>query len=98
LLTRHRTDDINMRSTWICSRNDIVANVGVLVSAAGVAAFASVWPDVIVSLGIVTLFLWSSVDVLRESHRALGPTPVGPPIELCENGICPAGACRCVTA
>ena len=39
LLYRHRTDDLNMRSTWLCSRNDIIANVSVLVAAAGVAIF-----------------------------------------------------------
>ncbi|MGH9890872.1 MAG: cation transporter [bacterium] len=38
LLYRHRSDDLNMRSTWLCSRNDLVANVSVLVAAAGVAA------------------------------------------------------------
>jgi Co/Zn/Cd efflux system component len=67
LLVRHRTDDINMRSTWLCSRNDIFANLGVLASAAGVAAWASIWPDVIVSLLIVALFLSSARQVLREA-------------------------------
>jgi Co/Zn/Cd efflux system component len=67
LLVRHRTDDINMRSTWVCSRNDIVANLGVLASAAAVAAWASIWPDVIVSLLIVALFLGSARQVLREA-------------------------------
>ena len=41
LLYRHRTDDLNMRSTWLCSRNDIIANVSVLVAAAGVAILNS---------------------------------------------------------
>lgn len=67
LLVRHRSDDINMRSTWICSRNDIAANSGVLLSAAAVALSASIWPDVIVSLLIVALFLWSAAGVLREA-------------------------------
>jgi Co/Zn/Cd efflux system component len=87
LLTRHRTDDINMRSTWICSRNDIVANIGVLVSAVGVVTFASIWPDVIVSLGIVTLFLWSSVDVLRESRRTIAAESTLRPVELVTSRI-----------
>lgn len=67
LLVRHRSDDINMRSTWICSRNDIFANSGVLLSAAAVAVTASIWPDVVVSLAIVVLFLWSAAGVLREA-------------------------------
>jgi Co/Zn/Cd efflux system component len=98
VLFRHRADDINMRSTWVCSRNDIAANLGVLASAAGGAVFASIWPDVAVSLGIVALFLWSAVNVLRESQQqlrtAFGPATTG----LCHNGLCPAGACRCVPA
>lgn len=69
LLVRHRGDDINMRSTWICSRNDIFANTGVLLSAAAVALSASIWPDVVVSLLIVVLFLWSATGVLREAAR-----------------------------
>jgi Co/Zn/Cd efflux system component len=41
LLFRHRSDDLNMRSTWLCSRNDILANVSVLLAAAGVKLFDS---------------------------------------------------------
>lgn len=98
LLFRHRTDDINMRSTWICSRNDIAANVGVLASAVAVAAFASIWPDIIVSLGIVSLFLWSAVGVLRESARQLRTHEPARPQDLCRNATCPATACECAAA
>ncbi len=38
LLTKRRNDDLNMRSTWLCSRNDIIANVGILIAAVGVLA------------------------------------------------------------
>ena len=48
LLFRHRSDDLNMRSTWLCSRNDIIANLAVLVAAAGVKVFNSTWPDIVV--------------------------------------------------
>ena len=44
LLTRHRSDDLNMESVWLCSRNDIVANIGVLLAGAGVALTRSVVP------------------------------------------------------
>jgi Co/Zn/Cd efflux system component len=71
LLYRHRSDDVNMRSTWICSRNDIAANLGVLLAAAGVAVTGSVWPDIAVSLCIVTLFLWSASAVLQAAAREL---------------------------
>jgi cation diffusion facilitator family transporter len=72
LLWRHRADDINLRSTWLCSRNDLIANVAVLAAAALVAWSGSWWPDVFVGLGIAILFLRTAVVVLRESFAELG--------------------------
>ena len=66
-LFRHRSDDLNMRSTWLCSRNDIIANLSVLVAAIGVKAFSSSWPDILVGIAIAALFLKSAFTVLRES-------------------------------
>lgn len=71
LLLRHRHDDINMRSTWLCSRNDIIANLSVLVAAGAVAATGSMWPDVAVGLGIALLFLHSAAHILRQSIMEL---------------------------
>ena len=51
LLTRHRSDDINMESVWLCSRNDIIANAGVIVASFGVALTGSMWPDLAVGGG-----------------------------------------------
>ena len=65
LLWRHRADDINMSSVWLCSRNDIVANVSVLVAAAGVWFTHSGWPDIVVGLALAALFLRSALFVLR---------------------------------
>jgi Co/Zn/Cd efflux system component len=67
LLWHHRSDDINMKSVWLCSRNDIIANTSVLFAAAGVWLSASSWPDIIVGLALACIFLRSSVHVLRES-------------------------------
>ena len=67
LLLRHRSDDLNMRSTWLCSRNDIIANLSVLAAAAGVKIFNSGWPDIVVGGAIAALFLRSAFTVLRES-------------------------------
>lgn len=67
LLWRFRSDDVNMASTFECSRNDVIANVGVLVAAAGVTAFNSIWPDVIIGLLIAVIFLRSSIRVLGQS-------------------------------
>lgn len=69
-LRRHRTDDLNMRSVWICSRNDVVANVAVLLASFGVALTDSAWPDVAVGLGIAGLFAASAVTVVRAALRA----------------------------
>jgi Co/Zn/Cd efflux system component len=65
LLWRHRVDDINMSSVWLCSRNDIIANVSVLFAAIGVWATHSGWPDIAVGLVIAALFLRSALSVLR---------------------------------
>jgi cation diffusion facilitator family transporter len=67
LLLRHRSDDINMRSTWLCSRNDIIANLSVLVAALGVKLLGSSWPDILVGAAIAALFLRSALTVLHES-------------------------------
>jgi cation diffusion facilitator family transporter len=67
LLTRHRADDVNMRSTWLCSRNDIIANVSVLLAAGLVAWTGTLWPDIAVGLIITGLFLRTSVIVIREA-------------------------------
>jgi hypothetical protein len=48
LLWRRRTDDIRMRSAWVCSRNDVIGNIGVLIAAAAVALTGSAWPDIII--------------------------------------------------
>ena len=71
LLMRHRTDDLNMRSTWVCSRNDVIANGGVLLAAAGVAITRTVWPDILIGLLIAGLFLCSAWGVIRASLTAL---------------------------
>jgi cation diffusion facilitator family transporter len=71
LLFRHRSDDINMRSTWLCSRNDIIANVSVLLAAIGVKISNSGWPDIVVGAAIAALFLKSALTVLAESFSEL---------------------------
>jgi cation diffusion facilitator family transporter len=71
LLWRHRSDDLNLRSTWLCSRNDLIANSSVLLAAALVAQLGSLWPDVVVGVGIALLFLRSAVSVLRDTASEL---------------------------
>ena len=71
LLYRHRSDDLNMRSTWLCSRNDIIANLSVLAAAVGVKILDSSWPDIVVGAAIAALFLRSAFTVLGEVFAEL---------------------------
>ena len=71
LLWRHRADDINMNSVWLCSRNDIIANVSVLGAAMGVWLTGSGWPDILVGLGLAALFLRSALFVLSGAKKEL---------------------------
>jgi Co/Zn/Cd efflux system component len=71
LLWRRRDDDINMRSVWLCSRNDVVANAGVLAAAGAVSLSGSAWPDLLVGLAIASLFGWSAIDVVRRARDEL---------------------------
>ena len=68
-LWRRRGDDINMRSAWMCSRNDVIANASVLLAAGGVALTGSAWPDILVGLAIALMFGTSAVQVLRDARR-----------------------------
>lgn len=71
LLYSHRADDINMRSTWLCSRNDIVSNVGVIVASVLVGLLNSGWPDLVVGVAIACLFLKSAYEVINEAKDEL---------------------------
>jgi Co/Zn/Cd efflux system component len=76
-LWRHRSDDINMRSAWLCSRNDVVANAAVVLAAGGVALTGSAWPDIGVGLAIAALFGASAVEVIRKARRELYAVSAG---------------------
>ena len=67
LLYAYRSDSLNLRSTWLCSRNDLVANVAVILSAGAVAITGTMWPDVLVGGGLAMLWLRTSIRVLREA-------------------------------
>jgi len=75
VLTRHRNDDLNLRSTWLCSRNDIIANTGVILAAGSVYVTTSKVPDILISLVITIMFLASAWSVLRAALAELRGTP-----------------------
>jgi Co/Zn/Cd efflux system component len=70
LLQRHRGEDVNMRSVWLCSRNDVLGNAAVIVSGSAVWLTSSFWPDLIVAALLATVFLHTSYDVLRDALHA----------------------------
>ncbi|MGF1604369.1 MAG: cation transporter [Thermosynechococcaceae cyanobacterium] len=71
LLIRHRDDNINMASVWLCSRNDIIANVAVLVAAGLIVLTHSFLPDLVVGLFLTFVFAKSAGKVLSQSWREL---------------------------
>jgi Co/Zn/Cd efflux system component len=70
MLYSHRGDNLNLKSTWLCSRNDLIANVGVLCAAVGSFVLSSQAPDVAVGLAIASLFLHSAWLVVTQSLRS----------------------------
>ena len=68
LLYRYRHGDSNMRSVWLCTRNDVLVNFAVLLAASGVLAFDSRWPDLLVAAVIAGLALIGAVQVIRHAR------------------------------
>ena len=71
LLWRFRAQDVNMASTFECSRNDVISNVGVLLAAGLVAWFASPWPDIAIGSAMALLFLRSAFRVIGQAMPQL---------------------------
>ncbi len=71
MLFRFRDGDANARSVWLCSRNDAIANVAVVLAASGVFVTASGWPDIVVASLIAALALSSSAQVITAARREL---------------------------
>lgn len=76
LLWKSRADNLNMHSVWLCSRNDIIANVGVLVSALAVKLIQSKWPDLAIGLVIAAIILKSSIGVLKRAYFKIKQNPI----------------------
>jgi Co/Zn/Cd efflux system component len=71
LLWAYRHGDANMRSAWICTRNDVLGNLAVLLAALGVFGTGSGWPDVIVAAIMASLALQGAATVIRQSLAEL---------------------------
>jgi Co/Zn/Cd efflux system component len=81
LLWAYRSGDANMRSAWICTRNDVLGNLAVLLAAAGVFGTGSGWPDLVVALIMSALALQGSFLVLRQALFELRSTGLFVPAE-----------------
>lgn len=67
LLVRYKDGDANVRSVWLCSRNDAIGNVAVMIAALGVWGTATGWPDLIVAGIMASLFLSSAIQIFRQA-------------------------------
>jgi Co/Zn/Cd efflux system component len=67
ILLKYRDGDANVRSVWLCSRNDAIGNIAVMLAAVGVWGTATGWPDVLVAAIIASLFLNSASNILRQA-------------------------------
>ena len=88
MLYRFRTGDANMRSVWICSRNDAIGNVAVVLAAAGVFGTGTAWPDLIVAALMAALGLWGGFEIIGQARAELGTTgiPRAPVLQPLQRG------------
>ncbi len=77
MLYAWRNGDANMRSVWLCSRNDAIGNVAVMLAALGVFGTGSGWPDLAVALVMGVLALSAAGAVIRQARAELRPGPAG---------------------
>jgi Co/Zn/Cd efflux system component len=71
MLYAYRTGDANMRSVWLCSRNDAIGNIAVLLAAVGVLGTGTAWPDLIVAIGMAVLGLTAAREVIAQARQEL---------------------------
>jgi Co/Zn/Cd efflux system component len=71
LLYNYRTGDANMRSVWLCSRNDAFGNIAVMLAAVGVFGTGSAWPDLLVAIGMAGLAIWGGWSVIQHARLEL---------------------------
>ena len=71
LLVKFKDGDSNVRSVWLCSRNDAIGNVAVMIAASGIVVTNNAWPDLLVAGIMATLFSHSAINIIRQSWREL---------------------------
>lgn len=91
LLYRFRDGDANMRSVWLCTRNDAIGNVAVLAAALGVFGTGSALPDLAVALAMSLLAIWAGVATVRLARTELRALAAPLPDACCTTGACEPG-------
>ena len=71
LILKHRNGDVNMRASWICSRNDVIANVGVITAGGLVGWFDSSWPDIVIGAVVALVILHGVRSIIHEARKEL---------------------------
>ena len=69
MLYAYREGDANMRSVWLCSRNDAIGNIAVMLAALGVLSTGRAWPDLLVACGMAVLALSGGWSVIKQASR-----------------------------
>lgn len=87
LLYAFRDGDANMRSVWLCSRNDAIGNLAVILAAAGVALTGSRWPDLLVAVALALLALSSGVSIMRHARDELN-SALPSAVQSCRSDPC----------
>lgn len=82
MLYAYREGDANMRSVWLCSRNDALGNLAVIFAAAGVFGTGQGWPDIVVAGVMAGLALSSGLAVIRLARKELASSQDGAPVQL----------------
>lgn len=71
LLMRYKDGDANVRSVWICSRNDAIGNVMVMIAASGVWVSGTGWPDLIVAALMASLFISGAFTIIKQARHEM---------------------------
>ncbi len=71
LLYQFREGDVNLKASWICSRNDMLANIGIIISAVLVGQFDKAWPDWVIGSVIAGIVIHSSIAIISEARASI---------------------------
>ena len=71
MLYAYREGDANMQSVWLCSRNDAIGNVAVMLAALGVFGSGSAWPDLLVAVIMASLGISAAIKITKNANAEL---------------------------